>query len=299
MNPQVFFFTDEEKHKTISPELLPLSVNLLNPDRTPPATRPVESFELMDQINQILQNENIIYDLRPVIVQRNGSDLLLNRQQRAEIPMDQTPVSAWQFKKILMQWVFANEENLKPGITVAFHERGIDMAFGLFNSFCYNHSIFGDHWYTTYNTKSSVKRLYEDMINGLIAWLHNFEQNLSIDREIVQRMMDTKFESKNKESLITYIIGALYRKAHNQAYGNKEAAPFTINNLSQFVSDLQVHSFSTQGIPSNTISLWDIYNIGTNLAKPEHMSIDAINQNNVLWGHFVNHELNEKLIMLN
>jgi len=283
METPVFYFDEKETFRTIDLDLLEKSKYLLNPDRTPPPTRPVESFELIRNVNDILDSNNVVYSLQPIIVQRKGSELLLDKNQRATIPITEIPIDAWRFERILMQWVFPHESNLKPGITVAFHERGIDMAFGLFNSFCMNHCVFGDQWYTTYNTKLAQKRMYQDMVNGLVAWLHNFDQVLSLDRARVQLMLDTTFGQSMIEDTMDMIAGKLYRKARAQAKG-KGIAPLDISEVGLFVDNMMP---ILENINSKNLSLWDIYNVGTALMKAERMPIDSLNMNNVLWGEFV------------
>lgn len=288
----IFYFGEGEKWKEISFDLLCQSKAYLKSNRKPPESRPVEAYELIEDVNGILAKYNIAYFMQPILVQANGSENVMTRREREEIPLDKTPIDTWIFNKILIQWIFAFEgsRDLKPGISCAFHEKGIDFAFGIYNRVCTNHCIFGDSWFTTYNTKRSQRKSYEDLLNALRVWLDDFENNVSIDIAMAQMMMDRLFYEQDSEDIIDTVLGALLRLAVRQNMpGTFTDAPFNITSVVKLTRGFETESIERDGIggEKHDISLWEIYNAGTRLLKPSDTDIADIHMNNKEWGTFL------------
>jgi hypothetical protein len=290
-NPSpIFFFAEGEKYKEISFDLLCQSKAYLNSNRKPPESRPVEAYELIEEVNAILDKYGIIYYMQPILVQANGSENVMTRKERAEIPANETPIDTWVFNKILIQWIFAFEGDLKPGISCAFHDKGIDFAFGLYNRVCTNHCIFGDKWFTTYTAKRSQKKSYSDLMNALRVWLDDYEANISIDLAMARMMMDKLFIDQDSDDIIDSVMGALLRLAVRQNMpGVVCDAPFNITSVCKITRGFEGMILERHGIGGefHEISLWEIYNAGTALLKPSDTDISDIHFSNKEWGTFL------------
>lgn len=286
----IFFFEEGEKWKEISFELLCQSKAYLNANRRPPDSRPVEAYELIEEVNAILDKYGIVYYIQPILVQANGSENVMTRKERAEIPANETPIDTWVFNKILIQWIFAFEGELKPGISCAFHDKGIDLAFGIYNRVCTNHCIFGDKWFTTYSTRRSQKKSYDDLMNALRVWLDDYHANISLDIAAARMMMQMVFTGKSTEDVLDTVIGALLRLAVRQNMpGNPLTAPFNITNVIKIARGFEGKRINRTGIDGaeQDITLWEIYNAGTALLKPSDTDISDIHASNKEWGTFL------------
>ena len=229
-------------------------------------TRPVQSWELIEHLQTALTSRNIPFELQPIYVQKSESQQILTSAERGMYNAENTPVSKWLFNQLITKINL----NPKPGtdtttsIALSFNKNGVLTAFGRDVRICQNMCVFGNNLMTTYGNN---KVPFEKMLELINHWLDNLAEKEAFDNRMIEGMKSIDI-SDNRE--VKRIVGNLYMQSVDQAYGST-IAPFTMTQMSVFVQALnkRLEEDSRLG------SVWDLYNMGTNLYKPT--DVDMVN----------------------
>ncbi len=163
------------------------------------------------------------------------------------------------------------DEELTTNIAIAYHQDGVQVAFGPTVKVCHNLCIMGaDRTFSNYGkTKVSNDEIFKSVEN----WLSDFGNYREADSRIIREMKKIPCSKDD----VFKIIGMLtaIRVGYDNNIGDIKsklnAYPLNQSQISQFTEDY-LH-FSQ--IRSNT-SLWDIYNLATELYKPGTTDIPNI-----------------------
>lgn len=155
------------------------------------------------------------------------------------------------------------DDELTTSIALAFHQAGIQAAIGPNVKICHNQCILSGERYVSNYGKDKVTT--EQLFETVEKWLGSFETDMNADRERI-RNMKRKIVSPQE---IYQIIGALtaMRIAHDS----------TNKSLSSLVdtyplNQSQITVFTEEVLKQlqlrKQLTVWDIYNIATELYKP-------------------------------
>lgn len=168
-------------------------------------------------------------------------------------------------------------DELTTTLAIAFHQDGIQMAIGPCVKICYNQCILSPE--RTISNYGKGKVSTEDLFAIVSEWLKDFHGQMGLDRERIQRMKDRVLSADE----ILQMIGLLqvYRVAHDCKDKNisdkSKAYPLNQGQISVFTEDL----LKLQHAQSQ-ITVWDVYNVATNLYKPGRTDVPVIISQNVI-----------------
>lgn len=181
-----------------------------------------------------------------------------------------------------------NDES-NTGLVIAYHQDGIQIAIGPNIKMCHNQCILSpERMLSNYGGDSKVKD-FDKMFSIVDDWMKNFHDDRTRDLEIIEAMKAVQCEYRDVAELIGHMnmfrVGVDFRLIDEQKYplNQGQISTFTENYLRRF------KALKTKG-ENTSMSLYDIYNIGTEMYKPDQMLIPAIlPQNMALTSLLVDH----------
>jgi hypothetical protein len=282
MEDQMVYTLDtKSKASEISLDMLRQSQLIRMPLGNKNTTRPVQSWEMMDHVVDVLKDRNTPFDIDKIWVQNNETQQILTNEERGRFSVTGTPVNRWLFNQLITKIKIGNpiDPEYDTSLAISFNKQGIALAFGENVRICQNMSIFGNNIMTTYGGN---KMPYEKMLEVLSRWMETLPAKQQFNKRVIDSMKSIEIGSQNK---INEVIGKLYRNAVSQAYG-KNFAPFTISQMSTFVRE--VENSLTEDSRLGTV--WDLYNFGTNLFKPADVDMTNMFQITKHWHDFLTEE---------
>ena len=161
-------------------------------------------------------------------------------------------------------------EEFTSNLAVAFHQDGIQVAYGTMVKICHNQCILGaDRIIANYGRN---KRDMNEIYNEVDGWMANSGKIITEEQERIRKMRSTIM---NPEQVLQ-IIGELtaIRVAHdssNPTIRIRETYPLNQTQINQFTEDLLVKQKEQR-----CVTLWDIYNTATELYKADRMEIPNV-----------------------
>jgi hypothetical protein len=233
--------------------------------------RNLEHYQVFDKVIDLLAKNNINYTPLPIHVSSSGSKLI----EIAEKYVGEKNIKAWYLDKITGIITLDDmKDNISvPRINIEYNERGINIAFGKHVLICSNGmtAFKGD----MFSTFGSDKVPFEKGLEMIKGWILELDTKNKIYDNLIAQMntIDINYEE------IPNIIGSLELGAVEQAYLNGPPSPF---NISQ-VSTLSRNIIKEMKKGNEFKNVWDLYNLGTWIQKPDQMDMATINQNNYLF----------------
>lgn len=177
----------------------------------------------------------------------------------------------------ILRRIFANIRLVHPDkkpsktyetcIAVAYHQRGIQVGFGTRVIYCQNQMLLNaDCYVTTYPDANAYKVVgLIELFEIVREWLLHAEQLVGKEQAILERWKNQKIN----HSQLMYVIGRL-TEARVRVDSSRLAPLTKVYPLGSG----QIGSFAEGAFcrlersSDNTITIWDIYDIATNLYKP-------------------------------
>ena len=162
-------------------------------------------------------------------------------------------------------------DELTTNIAIAYHQEGLQVAFGTTVKICRNLCILGaQKMVTNYgNGKFSNDRIFESVEN----WLRDFGNYQERDLRVIQKMKSIICQKSDVMQLIGMLtsirvaydngIGEIKQQLNNYPLNQAQISIFTENYL----------RFEQENIKVN---LWDVYNLATHIYKPHTTEIPNI-----------------------
>ena len=165
------------------------------------------------------------------------------------------------------------DEELTTNIAIAYHQDGVQVAFGTTVKICRNLTILGaDQIVSNYGSQ----KLSNDLIfQSVDSWLMNFGDYKERDYRIINAMKDiqtTRADVFRLIGMLTAIrvsfdnsLGDVRERLGNYPLNQAQISVFTENYLRE-----------TEMRGNDNLSLWDVYNLGTHIYKPATTEIPNI-----------------------
>lgn len=172
-------------------------------------------------------------------------------------------------------------DEFTSNLAVAFHQDGIQVAYGTMVKVCHNQCILGaDRMVSNYGRN---KRDMNQISEEVERWMAESGKIIGEEQEYIRRMRKTVMRPEQ----VLQIIGELtaMRVAHdssNQDIRMKDTYPFNQTQISTFTEALLIKQ-KQQG----TVTLWDIYNTATELYKADKMEIPNVLPQNIAMNKFL------------
>lgn len=262
----------EEKAMPISFEMLSQSIRHEGKHGNALETKPVQIWNLIDDVQETLAKNDMNYDLKEIFIQKRSSAALLNDADRnVGYNRYNAPINKWKFDKVIahitMPGISSPGTNAHIGLTL--NEQGLTVAYGMNVHVCQNFNVMGGSIIRTY-TFNGQQGTPWDMAKTIInSWTRNLEQLFKIHTNIMNNMKEKEIKD---ERTIQKIVGVLYQNAIRQSYFRGPETPFDTHSLSQFVQEMLRQRKEEERIAN----VWDLYNWGTSVMKPGMVDIGDI-----------------------
>lgn len=180
--------------------------------------------------------------------------------------------------------ILSNEDEESVGsLAIAFHQRGIQVAYGQKVKVCSNMSIFGaENVMSTYSfgTTSKIENVNK-IIEVIGDWLHNHVEKRERDQFIMRRMKEITVDYDEVSRLIGELNIMRVRKDTLHELQNYALNQTQINQfIERYIKKYKVN-------PEDVSSLWSIYNIGTEFHKAGTTDLPLIIPNNVTFSDYL------------
>ena len=165
------------------------------------------------------------------------------------------------------------DDELTTNIAIAYHQDGLQVAFGTTVKICRNLTILGaDQIVSNYGSQKLSNELIFQSVDN---WLMNFGDYKERDYRIINAMKDiqtTRADVFRLIGMLTAIrvsfdnsIGDVRERLGNYPLNQAQISIFTENYLRE-----------TEMRGNDNLSLWDVYNLGTHIYKPATTEIPNI-----------------------
>ena len=261
-----------ERATTISLDMLSQSIRQEGKYGDALSTKPVQIWNLVSDVQEMLDKSNINGSLGDIYIQKRSSAALLNDFDRnAGYNKFNAPINRWKFEKAITSINVPNISNAgtnaKIGITL--NEQGLSVAYGMNVHVCSNFSVMGGTLLRTYTFNKQPGLEWSHMKRLLSDWTSRLDQIFGVQSEIMHNMIEKEVKD---ERTVNKIVGTLYQDAIRQAYFNGDHTPFDTHALSQFVQEMIKQRKEEEKIGN----VWDLYNWGTSVMKPNVVDIADI-----------------------
>ena len=268
-----FEFGKNERVKEIPFELLAQSTSLLEDCDKPPRSRPIDHHKLIQGVGDILSSNDLDFIQEPIWVSHSGSHYLTSK----DIQLAENHIRRRIFERVVTTLKINTlaDDTTSGAIAIGYNERGIQIAWGTNVNACSNMSIFGKWFMSTYGGEKmpSMDKMFEVLNN----WAANFAAKREYDKYILNEMKNISVCERD----ITDIIGELHLNAVNFAYLDKRnKAALNIAQVSSFTRKY----LEMEDKPE---TLYDVYNLGTNILKPKTSDLSVVWESNALFGAFI------------
>jgi hypothetical protein len=261
----------KEKQEVITLDELKLSVTA----KAAGVKRQIEHFNIFDDILEKCVKQNYNTLVSPIYV---AGGVSAKKIPALEPHVGVNNIQAWYLDKITGTITFPsfNNELTTCKINIEHSDRGLSIAFGKVVLICSNGmTAFRSDIVTTYG---EGKLNYNQCLELVEKWLYELpEKNEQYDNLITQMINRPIIKEAIPE-----LIGKLELKAVEQAYCKGDEAPFNISQVSNFSKNI-ITSYKEEKPITN---VWELYNAGTLIQKPNLMDISTINNTNFLLTDF-------------
>lgn len=282
----MFGFSENENVKNLELAQLSQSVRVEGKHGRVLLSRPVQSWNVIAYILELMEKNNVNYKVDNIFVQKRNSFPMLNDEEKAlGYNRTQCPINRWLFDKVLssiqIPGILGSNGLTNAKIGFGFSDEGIEIAFGMNVHVCQNFSILGGCILRTFKMMGKEALSWEAIEIQFRNWIENIDQLMKVETEIMLDMMGTTIQD---DKIIDRVVGSLYQKAIDQAYISKQIAPFDTAGMSNFTQNI----LRNQAGPIRNV--WDLYNYGTAVMKPGMVDIADLHASSSLFAEYLLNE---------
>lgn len=232
-------------------------------------------FELIERVAAMCRTHNLSYGVETIFAAQNKNKNMpgVSLLPLVEKNHGEKAVEAHILRRVFSTIVIKDGENdeLTTTLALAFHQDGIQAAIGPCVKICHNQCILSPE--RLIGTYGKDKVTMDELFNTIDLWLMDFNTNMAFDRERIEKM---KARVLTPDEILK-MIGLLQvtRVAHDckdkEISSRVKAYPLNQSQISIFTEDLLKLQLT-----QNQITIWDMYNIATNIYKPGRTDIPVI-----------------------
>lgn len=245
----------------------------------------IRHFEMIDQASEVLDKHGMNFELDKVYAANNKSRIMpgISVIGNKEIYQEKDyPIENILFRRVLTRLIIHDmeDETTNTAVGLNFHQNGVEIAFGANVHICQNMCLMGGDLLMSYGpNKTPIK----DMFDALSGWIKDFEAKRRKYQEMLQKMMDTPFTQRDMAELAGWLVMYALKKNSNKLK-YEGVPPLSVTQVNKVVSS---YMEKYEGDPEQVSTLYDIYNLGTELYKPGVTTMNEIYQANHSLGHFI------------
>lgn len=225
---------------------------------------PLEHHQLIDQFKSLISSNTKFQPvLEPIYATERNTLRVMYKGDKEKCPVENYLIQRI-FTKINIQE--ENQKKLNVAIAISYHEKGIQVAYGVNVSICKNLLIFGSNRMSTYGG-DSIK--YDKMYDVLDDWLKRYEEKKERDYNIVETLQRRKVNSDE----LFVILGKLIYEAERNNTVHKNGASLNVSQTLRLIDNYNLiykggPKIEDVGKAAKPVTAFDILQWGTNNLKP-------------------------------
>ena len=239
-------------------------------------------YEVIQRMADLCEKHNLNYEVEEIFAAQNKNK---NQPGVVVLPQVEREFGVQAVEAHILRRIYTTirindweTDELTTTLVLAFHQDGIQAAIGPCVKICHNQCILSPERSVANYGRDKVTT--EELFDRVDEWLSNFHTNMTEDRERIKRLK-SKVESPTELYAFIGLLTAI-RVSHDSAdkrlSSQVDTYPLNQGQISVFTEDLL-----KLNLEKGKITLWDIYNVATELYKPGRTDIPAmIPQNGAL-----------------
>lgn len=249
-------------------------------------------YEVIQRMMNLCEKHNLNYEVEEIFAAQNKNK---NQPGVVVLPQVEQKFGALAIEAHILRRIYATiriknweTDELTTTLVVAYHQDGIQAAIGPCVRICHNQCILSPQRSASNYGRDKLSN--EQLFDRVDEWLGNFEEQMTQDRERIKKLK-SKIVSPQELYAFIGLLTAL-RVSHDSSdkrlSSQVDTYPLNQGQISVFTEDLL-----KLNLEKGQLTLWDIYNIATELYKPGKTDIPAmIPQNGALADLLLSEKLN-------
>ena len=239
-------------------------------------------YEVIQRMADLCEKHNLNYEVEEIFAAQNKNK---NQPGVVVLPQVEREFGVQAVEAHILRRIYTTirindweTEELTTTLVVAFHQDGIQAAIGPCVKICHNQCILSPERSVANYGRDKVTT--EELFTRVDEWLSNFHTNMTEDRERIKRLKSKVVSPTELYAFIGLLtaIRVSHDSADKRLSSQVDTYPLNQGQISVFTEDLL-----KLNLEKGKITLWDIYNVATELYKPGRTDIPAmIPQNGAL-----------------
>ena len=251
-------------------------------------TNGIAHHVLLSRVLQLVNENGLKCELEPIYATDNrGRVQGVNKYPMMEKSYGENAIQAYILRRILSRVVIHDMDDAisNTAIAISYHQDGIEIAMGPNIKVCQNMSIFGQGNHIRSYGADKMPDV-EKMMEVLSDWLTHYKERRLHDQKVLEVMNQTILSTRQ----VSEMIGNLtLRRVGRDELNIKKDAPLNQGNISKFTFSYleKLKELRDSDNEEKDLSLYDIYNIGTGLMKPDNHDFPTLLYNNASFGGYI------------
>lgn len=239
-------------------------------------------YEVIQRMADLCEKHNLNYEVEEIFAAQNKNK---NQPGVVVLPQVEREFGVQAVEAHILRRIYTTirindweTDELTTTLVVAFHQDGIQAAIGPCVKICHNQCILSPERSVANYGRDKVTT--EELFDRVDEWLSNFHTNMTEDRERIKRLKSKVVSPTELYAFIGLLtaIRVSHDSTDKRLSSQVDTYPLNQGQISVFTEDLL-----KLNIEKGKITLWDIYNVATELYKPGRTDIPAmIPQNGAL-----------------
>ena len=238
------------------------------PDHQP--MQGIYHFEAIERAGDLCRKNHLTYTIEEIFAAQNKSR---NQPGVSLIRSAQTLYGDTAVEAHILRRIFTTiriddgqDDELTTTLALVIHQDGIQAAIGPCVKVCHNQCILSPE--RTVATYGRDKVTIDQLFDTIDQWLRDFSGQMGEDRERIRRMQNTVLSPDDLYRFIGQLTATrVARDSSDKRLSEMVGATYPLNQsqISDFTENLMKLNLDKGGTP---LTLWDIYNVATELYKP-------------------------------
>ena len=239
-------------------------------------------YEVIQRMADLCEKHNLNYEVEEIFAAQNKNK---NQPGVVVLPQVEREFGVQAVEAHILRRIYTTirindweTDELTTTLVVAFHQDGIQAAIGPCVKICHNQCILSPERSVANYGRDKVTT--EELFDRVDEWLSNFHTNMTEDRERIKRLKSKVVSPTELYAFIGLLtaIRVSHDSADKRLSSQVDTYPLNQGQISVFTEELL-----KLNLEKGKITLWDIYNMATELYKPGRTDIPAmIPQNGAL-----------------